>query len=92
MTKKELNAIRHHAFLMWAETPDGIAALQTPHEYFSGWRLAEGDRVKLLLTEFDTQINKETLKSLGFSADASAKKLFVINRKAKTLTPIGWDF
>lgn len=92
MKKKELNAIRHAAYLEWAETTDGIAALKTSYEYFSGWIIIEGDKCALLLTEFDTQINSETIKALGFSAAASARKLFVVNRKAKTLTPIAWDF
>lgn len=92
MTKKEMNAIRHAAYVEWTETDEGKELLKTSYEHFRGWRIIEGEMRKILVTMHDTQVNDQTLKALGFTTAASVRKIFEIDRKSKTLTPTGWGF
>ena len=90
MTKKEMNAIRHAAYVEWTNTDEGKELLKTSYEHFEGWRIDEGDARKVLVTMFSTQVNDQTLAAMGFTPAADVRKIFEINRKSKTLTPTGW--
>lgn len=90
MTKKEMNAIRHAAYMEWAETDEGKELLKTSYECFRGWRITEGELRKVLVTMHDTQVNNQTLAAMGFTPAATVNFIFEINRKTKTLTPTGW--
>lgn len=87
MTKRDLNVIRHAAYIEWEKTADGQELLKTAYEHFNGWEISEGQNRGFLTTVFDTQINNETLKAMGFSPEANIKLLFEVDRKTKTLTP-----
>lgn len=95
MTRKELNVIRHAAYMAWAETSDAKDLFNGSREYFACWKVTEHIAgqflTKHVITECDSQINNETLKSMGFTPDAKCKKIFEVDRKSRTLTPAGWD-
>lgn len=92
MTKKELSAIRHAAYLTWCETEDAKELLKTSYEHFRCWRIIEGEKRTLFHTVFNTQVNKETIRNMGFSDNAAISLLFEVDRKTKTLTPAGTWF
>lgn len=99
MTRKDMNSIRHAAYLAWKATPEAQEALSRPYDHFCGWEITEHihqgsaagqSLTKFLVTEFDSQVNNSTLKAMGFTEGAEIKKLFSVDRKAQTLTPVGW--
>ena len=51
----------------------------------TAWRITEGTKSKIVITQYDTQINTNTLQQDGFTEAATAEKLFYADRQTKTL-------
>lgn len=48
-----------------------------------------GTKSKIVITQYDTQINTNTLQQDGFTEAATAEKLFYADRQTKTLEFVG---
>lgn len=55
----------------------------------TAWRITEGTKSKIVITQYDTQINTNTLQQDGFTEAAIAEKLFYADRQTKTLEFVG---
>lgn len=55
----------------------------------TAWRITEGTKSKIVITQHDTQINTNTLQQDGFTEAATAEKLFYADRQTKTLEFVG---
>lgn len=55
----------------------------------TAWRITEGTKSKIVITQYDTQINTNTLQQDGFTEAATAEKLFYADRQTKTLEFVG---
>lgn len=92
MTKKALNKIKATAF---EEFRRGFSEEEFRSLFAGGkitvtaWRIAEGQQSKIIITQYDTQVNESTLQQNGFTTAAAAEKLFVANRQTKTLEFVG---
>ena len=53
------------------------------------WRISEGTQNKLFVTQYDTQINYNTLKEEGFTENAKPEKLFYVDRQTKSVEFVG---
>lgn len=91
LTKKQLNKIKAVAFEEFKNqyTGEEFKSIFSDVDIVSGWRIEEGTRSKLFLTQHDTQVNKNTLSEMGFTENAKVEKLFFANRKTKTLEFVG---
>ena len=65
--------------------------LNTKSQYNSIRRksITEGTKSKIVITQYDTQINTNTLQQDGFTEAATAEKLFYADRQTKTLEFVG---
>ncbi len=92
MTKKALNKIKAAAF---TEFKQGFSEEEFRNLFTGGknvvtaWRITEGTKSKIVITQYDTQINTNTLQQDGFTEAATAEKLFYADRQTKTLEFVG---
>ena len=92
MTKKALNKIKATAF---DEFRQGFSEEEFRSLFAGGkitvtaWRIIEGQQSKIVITQYDTQVNESTLQQNGFTTAAAAEKLFVANKRTKTLEFLG---
>ncbi len=92
MTKKALNKIKAAAF---TEFKQGFSEEEFRNLFAGGqnvvtaWRITEGTKSKIVITQYDTQINTNTLQQDGFTEAATAEKLFYADRQTKTLEFVG---
>ena len=92
MTKKALNKIKAAAF---TEFKQGFSEEELRNLFAGGknvvtaWRITEGTKNKIVITQYDTQINTNTLQQDGFTEAATAEKLFYADRQTKTLEFVG---
>lgn len=92
MNKKALNKIKAAAFKEFkAEyTEEEFKALfESGKSILTAWRITEGTHTEIILTQHDTQINWNTLKNNGFTAEAEVEKIFYVDRQTKTLEFVG---
>ena len=92
MTKKELNKIKAAAF---EEFKKGFSDEEFRNLFAGGknivtaWRITEETKNKIVITQYDTQINKRTLEQDGFTEAATVEKMFYADRQTKTLEFVG---
>lgn len=91
MTKKEFNALKTAMYAEWLTTPDGQAFLKSPYDCCKCWRITEGERREMLVTYHDSQVNRVTLNSHGFTEGTSVLLLFAASKKMKCITPAQWE-
>ena len=91
MKKKELNQIKAAAFETFKSnyTPEEFRELFAGKNIISVWRVTEGIENKIIITQYDTQMNNNTLKNNGFTEEATAEKLFLADRCTKTVEFVG---
>lgn len=70
MTKKGLNALRSAMYSQWITTPDGKSFIASQQDHCKCWRISEGEKRMLVITYYDSQINKESLSANGFTEAA----------------------
>lgn len=87
-TKKQLNRIKAAAFEEFKNqyTKEEFERMFLRKNIVTAWRITEGTESRLLITQYDTQVNTNTLKELGFTKNAKAEKLFTADRQTKTLS------
>jgi hypothetical protein len=91
MTKKELNKIKAAAFEEFKShyTDEEFCMLFAGVDVVTVWKVKEGERAAIWVTQYDTQVNKSTLADRGFSEFATVNRLFLANRKTKCIKFIG---
>lgn len=90
-TKKGLNRIKAAAFEEFKKnySDEEFKRIFYGKDIITAWRITEGTQIKMTLTQYDTQINGNTLGEMGFTGDAKVEKIFCANRQTKTIEFVG---
>lgn len=90
-TKKELNRIKTAAFEEFKKSysDEEFRKMFAGKNIVTAWKISEGEKVKLTITQYDTQINTNTLEEMGFSERATIEKLFLADRQTKCIEFVG---
>lgn len=91
MTKKQLNKIKSDAFKSFKSdyTEEEFNNLFCGTNLITVWRVEGDAQRKLIITQYDTQMNMNCLKNYGFTEDAEVEKLFIVDRQRKVLDFVG---
>jgi len=90
-SKKEFNRIKTTAFEEFKKSysDEEFRKMFTGKNIVTAWKISEGEKVKLAITQYDTQMNTKTLEEMGFSERATIEKLFLADRQTKCIEFVG---
>lgn len=87
-TKKQLNRIKAAAFEEFKSqyAKEEFECMFAGKNIVTAWRITEETESRLLITQYDAQVNMNTLRELGFTESAKIERLFFADRQTRTLS------